>query len=313
MFVLIAVVVIASILVIAALMTLAPTSSSSQPDLNHLTLRVGNYLNYRISGSIGNDTFGSYDNITVMQVNGSALGFGSEGFSLGTIQNFGHDFQVYLGSQSISGNLIGNEKINTSFGLKSVEIFYKYDLNENEILLADIGQGSNLTYRWTVSSASGTYQYAYELVATNNTQISTADKVMVPASPVVLNTVSPGPCPHDGFGLFPPGTGFFEAYQGSLIVEPGQQFHYILAGENMTMYVFNLTDFMNTEGSGHLQYYQSLSRLPGNPGETNVNADPGIYWYIVIYRGSTHAIIGGIEGGSLTPYWGVNGQDYNRP
>ncbi len=196
-------IIVAGILMVAALLTISPSLIPTS-DQNHQILKAGDYLDYQISGSVDNDTFGSGTNITIMAADESGISFASSGFSLANIPDFGHDFKVYAGSSPYIGELIGNEKISTAFGMKAVKIYYEFDVKRNEVVLADVGMDSLITYRWTVSSASKTYQYSYELTTTNNTQISGVDKVLEPISITVLNTVSPTPCPYDGFGLFRP-------------------------------------------------------------------------------------------------------------
>ena len=52
------------------------------------------------------------------------------------------------------------------------------------------------------------------------------------------------------------------------------------------MLVLNITNFQAIEDTGRFDYNMASSRLPGNPGETNVTVDPGIYWFFVSYHGS---------------------------
>jgi hypothetical protein len=74
----------------------------------------------------------------------------------------------------------------------------------------------------------------------------------------------------------------------------------------MTMYVFNLTDFKYMETTGQFQCINSLSRLPADPGETNLTVDPGIYWFIAFCKMSNQTINYGGEkvNGYFIAYFG---------
>jgi len=240
-------------------------------------------------------------NYTINEADNSGIGYQETApgyyISVAGIPNYGHDFHPYVGSLPNYGEVIGNEKISTPFGTKCVKMLYEN--NEDEIVLADVGLDSYLTYRWTVSSVSGAYHYTYELNSTNNTLIANADTVMQNANIQVVNapsTTAGMPGVFDGGGYT----------SGSIRVGQGQQFHYILKGYNMTMYVFNLTDFKDMETTGQFQCINSLSRLPGDPGETNITVEPGIYWFIAFCKMSNQTIDydGEQVSGYFIPYFG---------
>jgi len=121
------------------------------------------------------------------------------------------------------------------------------------------------------------------------------------------------------FGSYPPGTG--SAFcSGSVEIGQGEQLHNIIGGTNTTMYVFSFSDLETMETTGSFSYDSSLSRQSGDPGETNVTAEPGTYWFIVLYHGSdTNVTFHGSGsatyyeeyecGGYFIPYFGPKGQD----
>ena len=81
--------------------------------------------------------------------------------SAGDIPKYGHDFRAYGLTLNYDG-LIGYEKVWTSFGEKNVKIilvdYYSgHENGKDEIVVADVGVDSHITYRWTVSSSSGAY------------------------------------------------------------------------------------------------------------------------------------------------------------
>ena len=78
------------------------------------------------------------------------------------------------------------------------------------------------------------------------------------------------------------------------------------------MLVLNITNFQAIEDTGRFDYNMASSRLPGNPGETNVTVDPGIYWFFVSYHGSATGVDlrGEQVGGYMIQYFGLKGQDF---
>lgn len=273
---------------------------------SHQILEAGDYLEYSVSGFSNNTTFTSSDNITISGASESGVSYQliGQGYPLaaGTIPDFGHDFNPYDCNPPGIDSWFGNEMLSTAFGTKCVRTMLSY--HNDEVILADIGIDSFIVYRWTVSSFSGAYRYAYELTSTNNSRISTVDAQMEEANIEALNTPSSTPGTIYVSGLSPPAS-TYSVCSGSVKVAEGEQFHYVLYGSNITMYVFNITDFRNIEETGQFHYNVTLSRLPGNPGETNVTVSPGIYWFIEIYRGSDTSVDfnGEQVGGYLIPYF----------
>ncbi len=255
---------------------------------NHQILQAGDFLHYDFSGSYNNSSFTSImgTNVTVNGASESAVSCFrmSDGHSL--IPEFGHDFKVFYGAPS-SGQIIGTEQIATPFGPKCVTTVYWFYPGNDEVILIDVGVDSYLVYRWTVSSMTGLYHYTYELTATNNTMIHSADKTMRTVNVEVLNTPSTKAGSHS-FGYDQPGMGSGYVY-GSVQISQGQQLHYIIGG-NATAYVMDLNDLKSIDANGQFRFREDLSRSAGDPGETNVTVEPGIYWFVVLCKGSDEAI-----------------------
>lgn len=290
---------------------------------NHQILEAGDYLEYDGFGSLNGTSFTSSNNFSIDAASESGISFMMIGHNppvpTGALPEYGHDFRPYTGGPDY-GEPIGTKEISTPFGTKCVKMMYRYYSGNDETIVYDMGLDSHLVYKWTVTSASGVYNYTIELSATNNTRISSADTVMRPLEIQVLNTPSSKPGTSYTFGSYPPGTG--SAFcSGSVEIGQGEQFHYIIGGTNTTMYVFSFSDLETMETTGSFSYTSSLSRQPGDPGETNVTAEPGIYWFVVLYPGSdTNVTFHGSDpatyyeeyecGGYFIPYFGPKGQDH---
>jgi hypothetical protein len=252
----------------------------------HQILRAGDSLNYSITGSSNNTAFTSNYNFTIGEAEESGISYQSRLIippEVAVIPTVGHDFVPYWAMDRLNNqNCIGTEKIETSFGLKSVKEFFYFD--NGEAILYDIGLDSLIVYRWIVSSASGEYNYIFELAETNNTKISSVDTVMQPVDIKGLNAPSLAQGTMDVFRLMERAWGY-----GSVEVGKGQQLHYIAAG-NITVYVFTIADLRSIEMTGQFRFNASLSRLAGDPGETNVTVEPGTYWYVMNYQGAETTI-----------------------
>lgn len=124
------------------------------------------------------------------------------------------------------------------------------DNGKDEIVVADVGVDSYITYRRTVSSSSDAYHYTIELASSNNTRIAGADNVMHSDKIDVLTMPAPQVCVTNIFGLYPAGMGG-DICSGAVDVGRGQQFHYVLAGSNIMMLVLNITNFQAIEDTGH--------------------------------------------------------------
>lgn len=273
-------VLIASLFIITAI---------ANPNQNHQILQAGDFLHYDFSGSYNNSSFTSYmgTNVTVDSASESRVSYDlmSDGYT--QIPKFGHDFKIFYGAPS-SSQIIGTEQIATPFGPKCVTTVCWIHYDIDEVILIDVGVDSYLVYRWTVSSMTGLYHYTYELTATNNTMIHSADKTMrsVNVEAPLMPTHKAGSY---SFGYFQPGTGYYDCLYGSVQVSQGQHLHYIIGG-NATVYVMDLNDLKSIAANGQFQYREGLSRLAGNPGETNVTVEPGIYWFVVKCKGAEEAV-----------------------
>lgn len=278
---------------------------------NHQILQAGDFLQYDFSGSYNNSSFSSRQgtNITVTDASESGVSYFATGEGHYLISDLGHDFKFFYGAPS-GGQIIGTEQISTPFGVKCVTTVYWFYSGNDEVILIEVGVDSYLVYRWTVSSMTGLYHYTYQLTATNNTMIHSADRTMRTANIEVLNTPAPKACTSHSFGYVQPGMGSGYVY-GSVRIAQGQQLHYIIGG-NATMYVMDLNDLRNIETNGQFQFREDLSRMAGDPGETNVSVDPGIYWFLVVCKGSDEAIdyFGYPTSAYFVPYFGFRGQDF---
>ena len=184
-------------------------------------------------------------------------------------------------------------------------MLYRFDSPRNEAAIIDIGVDSHIIYRWTVANAAGTYHYTSALKATNCTAVTSVDRTARPVNLHPISTPSSVPGTTCLFGASPPGTSN-AICSGWVEVGAGQQLHYIVGG-NLTMHVFSRSDLLAIDATGEFRNNATLSRMLGDPGETNVTVEPGTYWYIAIYRGSAGTVdLNGNEvGGYLIPYFDV--------
>jgi hypothetical protein len=288
--------------IILAAMTVVVLPSLT--DRNNPILMTGDYLEYNITGSQNNVTLSGWANATISSNEDSGIHCSMlDIWGWGSISSHSSEFMNAYSDESRSGEWIGNEEISTAFGTKCVKMYFFSD--ENDVVLYDVGLDSSIVYRWTVVSYSGAYYCTYELANTNNSQIFIADTTIETANIMGHYTPSSVVCETLLIGFCLPGEGSV-CGQNSVKVSEGQQFHYVIGGNGTAMYVFNFADFIQLDNAGRFQCNASLSRLPGNPGETNATVDPGIYWYIFVYRGTEHPVYydGEQYGGQFIRYFG---------
>lgn len=280
----------------------------ARPNPGHQILEADDFLEYSISGVSDNIAFTATANITIFHAEETGLNC----FLImrgpnpaGEVPEFGHDFLPYAGGSFQYGSSIGTEQISTPFGPKCVKVLCNYEHGTDEVVLMDVGVDSYLVYRWTVSSASGAYRYTIELAGTNNSRISSADAVMRSINVEGLDVPLSEPGLSVNMGNYSPGQGGTTIF-GSVEVGQGQQLHYVAVGRNTTVYVFTLADLKSIDATGEFRYNATLSRLSGNPGETNVTAEPGTYWLVAFYRGSVEKVEynGEQVGGYFVAYFG---------
>ncbi|GEM_PF-3498022 len=302
---------IIAVMVAAALIVLvlecSPVSHERQ------VLRTGDRLEYEISGFSNNTAFTSGWNITIGGTTDKSVGFHLMGdghpLSAGYIPEFGGDFRPHIASVPGGAGMVGCEKISTPFGDKFAYMLYSFDASRNEAAIIAIGVDSHIVYRWTVANAAGLYHYVSVLKATNCTAVPSMDNVARPVGARPLQSPSSVPGTTYTFGASSPGTSN-AICSGWVEVGAGQQFHYITGG-NLTMHVFSRSDLLAIDATGEFHHNAALSRIPGDPGETNMTVEPGVYWFIAVYWGSDHTVQynGDEVGGYLMLYFSAAGQD----
>lgn len=293
--------------VVVAVALIALVFESSPFPHERQVLRDGDHLEYEISGLSNNTAFTSGCNITISGSSSTGFGFHLLGdgypLSAGHIPGFGDDFRPHIAGSPGAAELVGCEKISTPFGDKWIYMLYRFYAPRNEAAIIDIGVDSHIVYRWTVANAAGSYHYTSVLKATNCTAVPSVDRTARPVSVHPLSTPSSVPGTTGLFEASPPGTSN-AICSGSVEVGAGQQIHYIIGG-NVTMHVFSRSDLLAMDTKGEFHHSYALSRMPGNPGETNATVEPGVYWFIAIYRGSedTVELNGNEVGGYLILYF----------
>lgn len=296
---------------IAATLTATLLVAPPTPTPGHQILKAGDSLRYSVSGSFNNTSFSYTDGLSITISDATELGLSrlSVGHGYGLIPHMGHDFEPYLGTPN-ERDLVGTEQTSTPFGDKYVKMLGGFDTSNYEVVVVYIGIDSHLVYRWTVSSISKDYHYTYELAETNNARVSSVDTTMRTVSVKDLSTPAPKQCSFHSFGNFTPGSGSAYCY-GSVQAGQGQQIHYALGG-NVSMYVLDINNLKDISANGYFRFREDLSRLAGNPGDTNVTVEPGIYRFLVVCKGSDQTVEfhGEQVSGYFIAYFGLKGQDY---
>ena len=161
------------------------------------------------------------------------------------------------------------------------------------MIITDIGLSSSLIYRMVVSGPL--HNFTVQLVATNNTDVPLTDTVWQDASAKSLAHVTNDAGVPTG-SSFPEGVVSGAYMWGSVEVRQGQSLRYIANGTNITACWFSIDDLIKIDEIGKFTFNASLSVFPGNPSEVNATVEPGVYWFLVRFGGSSQEQF-------FTPYW----------
>jgi hypothetical protein len=264
------------------------------PDLLTLPLTDNSQLDYSMSGSLNNTTvsqsINGYANVTLSEFSKDGYSWGSHsswsGFPGVEIENP----QPFFWKTPPPGNLIGYDHVRTPFGEKSVGVWF--DCDWGKFVFYDVGIESSVVYRMVVSSPE--YHYCWTLKAANNTNLVGFDNH--PRSLELHGLNHPSEEPSGFTAGSENGSEMYGGYSivfGSLEVRAGERIRYKISGNLSDALIFDIGSIGRMHNTGAFQYNESLSREAGDPGETNLAADPGFYWFLFEFRSN----------GRVTFYW----------
>lgn len=247
-----------------------------------------------MSGSLNNTTvnqsINGYANVTLYE-------FTKDGYSCGSHSSCsgfpGLDIEIpepFFWMTPPPGNLIGYDHVQTPFGEKSVGVWF--DCDWGQFVFYDVGIESSVVYRMIVSSPE--YYYCWTLVAGNNTNLVGFDNHQRSMELHGLNHPSEEPSifwvgSENGSEMY----GGYSLAFGSFEIEKGERIRYEILGNLSGALIFDIGTIDRMHETGEFQCNESLSREVGDPGETNIAADPGLYWFLFEFRSN----------GRVTYYW----------
>jgi hypothetical protein len=258
-----------------------------------LPLNSGSQLDYSITGSFKNSTVSQdidgYMNVTINEFSRTGYGWGSHS----SVSGWGGNIESpppFFWAASPPGILIGYDLVQTPFGEKNVGTWFDCDIGH--FMLYDIGIESSVVYRMVVSSPE--YHYCWTLIAANNTNLVGFDNH--PRSLELHGLNHPTEEPSGFTAGSENGSEMYGGYSvvfGSLEVRDGERIRYRISGNLSDALIFDIGTIGRMHDTGLFQYNESLSRKAGDPGETDLAADPGFYFFLFQFRCN----------GRVTFYW----------
>jgi hypothetical protein len=181
----------------------------------------------------------------------------------------------YYDKGRFNGNIVCQEKINTTFGEKWVDIWtygLMYD-NEIGIVTTSVGQGTGLVYEANLLTSG----MSVHLTIANSTNMNLwhGDREYIHTITPKGMEISPNEYSADyGIG---PGSKFWVS---SIVnVRQGEELRYEYSGANTTFLVISQKD-MTSIGSGRFAYNASLCST-GRTGSLAAHPEPGTYYFFI--------------------------------
>jgi hypothetical protein len=251
---------------------------------NNLRFQIGpdDYFHYDLSGQV---------NSTPVEGN-MTVDLGAEQPT--TIHYFGYmlpeaERGIYLLNDQV-GSWVGDHRILTAWGEKTVKMYLKLDL-PNLIVLTDVGIDSSIIYRTMIVSSNASVKSV--LTASNNTNIQTSDTRISSDSAIGEWTVlGRGGTLH----YFNPGEAALIA--GSIKISEGQNLTYQQGIPETSLYFFTVQDLIASSNDGLIHYEPNISLRYNQTGMVSAKVLAGTYWYCLIRESGPEGI--------FQPYWRDN-------